>query len=115
VINTLQAMAIDAKARRPAIASVFSGLSGPAIKPVALRMVYQVAGAVDAPIVACGGISTGLDAVEFLLAGATAVEVGTATFVNPRAPLDVLDGIERYMAEQGVEDVRTLVGAGRAR
>jgi dihydroorotate dehydrogenase (NAD+) catalytic subunit len=113
VINTLQAMAIDAKARRPAIASVFSGLSGPAIKPVALRMVYQVVGAVDVPVVACGGIATGLDAIEFLLAGASAVEVGTATFVNPRAPLDVLEGIERYLADEGIDDVGALVGAGR--
>jgi dihydroorotate dehydrogenase (NAD+) catalytic subunit len=114
VINTLQAMAIDVRARRPTIASVFSGLSGPAIKPVALRMVYQVASAVDVPIVGCGGISTGTDAIEFLLAGATAVQVGTATFVNPRAPVDVLEGIEAYMRDEGVDDVRELIGAARA-
>ena len=114
LINTLQAMAIDARTRRPAIASTFAGLSGPAIKPVALRMVYQVASAVGIPIVGCGGITTGLDAVEFLLAGATAVQVGTATFANPRAPLDVLEGLERYMEEQGIEDVRELIGAARA-
>jgi len=113
VINTLQAMAIDAPTRRPVLGSVFGGLSGPAIKPVALRMVYQVAGAVDVPIVGCGGITTGEDAVEFLLAGATALQVGTASFVNPRAPLDVIEGIQRYMAEQGIEDVRELVGAAR--
>ena len=113
VINTLQAMAIDARTRRPAIGSIFSGLSGPAIKPVALRMVYQVASAVSVPIVGCGGISTGTDAVEFLLAGATAVQVGTATFVNPRAPLDVLEGIEAYMRAEGIDDVHELIGAAR--
>ena len=115
LINTLQAMAIDPRTRRPVIGSTFAGLSGPAIKPVALRMVYQVAGAVDVPIVGCGGITTGADAVEFLMAGATAVQVGTATFVNPRAPLDVLDGLRRYMDAEGIEDVRELVGAARER
>jgi dihydroorotate dehydrogenase (NAD+) catalytic subunit len=115
LINTLQAMAIDAGGRAPAIASTFAGLSGPAIKPVALRMVYQVASALDVPIVGCGGISTAGDAIEFLMAGACAVEVGTATFVNPRAPLDVLEGLQRYMAEHGIDDVRELVGAARAR
>ena len=111
LINTLQAMAIDAPSRRPAIASVFAGLSGPAIRPVALRMVYQVAAAVDTPIIGCGGITTGLDAVQFLLAGATAVQVGTASFVNPRAPADVLDGMRSYLREEGVADVRDLIGA----
>jgi dihydroorotate dehydrogenase (NAD+) catalytic subunit len=113
VINTLQAMAIDSRTQRPVLGSVFGGLSGPAIKPVALRMVYQVASAVDVPIVGCGGISTGEDAVEFLLAGATAVQVGTATFVNPRAPLDVLEGVQRYMTEHGIDDVHELVGVAR--
>jgi dihydroorotate dehydrogenase (NAD+) catalytic subunit len=113
VVNTLQAMSIDAATRRPRIARVFAGLSGPAMKPVALRMVWQVAGAVDIPIIGCGGISTGEDAVEFLLAGATAVQVGTATFRAPTAPVDVLDGIERYMRAQGVGDVRSLVGGAR--
>lgn len=112
-IDTLQAMAIDARTRQPFIGSIFSGLSGPAIKPVALRMVYQVSAAVDVPVIGCGGISSGTDAAEFILAGATAVQVGTASFVNPRAPLDVLEGLQRYMAESGVEDVRELVGAGR--
>jgi dihydroorotate dehydrogenase (NAD+) catalytic subunit len=114
LINTLQAMAIDADARAPEIASTFAGLSGPAIKPVALRIVYQVASAIDAPIVGCGGIMTGADAVEFLMAGATAVQVGTATFVNPRAPLDVLEGLQRFMEEHNVSDVRELIGAARA-
>ena len=111
VINTLQAMAIDSRTRRPGIGSVFSGLSGPAIKPVALRMVYQVASALDTPIIGCGGITNGTDAAEFLLAGATAVQVGTATFANPRAPLDVLEGLRRYLSDAAIDDVHELVGA----
>ncbi|MHB8376103.1 MAG: dihydroorotate dehydrogenase [Dehalococcoidia bacterium] len=113
VVNTLQAMSIDAQARRPEITRVFAGLSGPAMKPVALRMVWQVASAVEVPVIGCGGIMSGTDAVEFLLAGATAVQVGTATFRNPRAPLDVLEGIEAYLRDEGVGDVRELVGAAR--
>jgi dihydroorotate dehydrogenase (NAD+) catalytic subunit len=111
LINTLQGMAIEAGARKPTISSTFAGLSGPAIKPVALRMVYQVASAVDVPIIGCGGIAKGTDAVEFLLAGACAVEVGTATFVNPTAPIDVLHGIESYLRDHGIERVADLVGA----
>jgi dihydroorotate dehydrogenase (NAD+) catalytic subunit len=114
VINTLQAMSIDARARRPRIARGFAGLSGPAIKPVALRMVWQVTSAVDVPVIGCGGVMTGLDAVEFLMAGATAVQVGTATFRNPRAPIDVLEGIERFMREEGVASVRDLIGAAKS-
>lgn len=114
VVNTLQGMSIDARTRRPNITRTFAGLSGPAIKPVALRMVWQVASAVSVPVIGCGGIIDGVDAVEFLLAGATAVQVGTATFRNPRAPLDVLEGIEAYMRAEGVADVRELVGAARA-
>ncbi len=113
LINTLQAMAIDVQARRPLIGSTFAGLSGPAIKPVALRMVYQVARAVDVPIIGCGGITTGIDAVEFLMAGATAVQVGTATFRNPLAPLAILDGLEEFLRGEGVNDVRDLVGAAQ--
>jgi dihydroorotate dehydrogenase (NAD+) catalytic subunit len=112
--NTLQAMAIDHAAARPVIGMVFSGLSGPALKPVALRQVYQVAGAVDVPVVGCGGISTWRDALEFLMAGARAVQVGTASFVNPRAALDVLEGLEGYCLEHGVGSVEELVGAARA-
>lgn len=113
VINTLQAMAIDVPARKPRITRVFSGLSGPALKPVALRMVWQVAGAVDVPVIGCGGIMTGRDAIEFLMAGATAVQVGTATFRNPLAPLEVLDGIERHLRDEGIDDVRKIIGAAR--
>jgi dihydroorotate dehydrogenase (NAD+) catalytic subunit len=115
LINTIQAMAIDVGRRRPALASVFGGLSGPAIKPVALRMVYQVAGVVDLPVIGCGGIMSGLDAVEYLMAGASAVQVGTATFTNPSAPLEVLAGLEGFMREEGIEDVGELVGAARVR
>lgn len=110
LINTLLGMAIDARTRRPKLARVVGGLSGPAVKPVALRMVWECSKAVSMPILGMGGISTGEDAVEFLLAGATAVAVGTATFANPRAPVEVLEGIGRYCEEQGVSDVRELIG-----
>lgn len=113
VINTLQAMSIDIRERRPSIARTFAGLSGPAIKPVALRMVWQVAGAVDVPVIGCGGIATATDAIEFLMAGATAVQVGTATFRNPLAPIQVLEGIERFMQEEGIDDIGELIGAAR--
>ncbi|MGQ9571982.1 MAG: dihydroorotate dehydrogenase [Dehalococcoidia bacterium] len=113
VANTFPAMAIDVRTRRPVLGSTFGGLSGPALKPIALRLVYQVAAAVDVPIIGCGGIMTGLDAIEYIMAGATAVQVGTATFVNPRATLDVLEGIERFMSQEGVDDISQLVGAAR--
>jgi len=115
VINTVQGMAIDVRSRRPTISTVFGGLSGPAIKPIALRMVYQVAAAVDIPVIGCGGISSGLDAIEFLMAGATAVQVGTATFSNPLAPIEVLEDIQRFLAEQGMEDAHDIVGAAQGR
>ena len=111
VINTLLGMAIDAKTRRPQLANLTGGLSGPAIKPIALRMVWQVYNAVKIPIVGMGGIMTGEDAVEFFIAGASAVAVGTANFVNPRASLDVTDGIREYLEEHGVDSVKELVGS----
>jgi dihydroorotate dehydrogenase (NAD+) catalytic subunit len=111
--NTFPAMAIDVKNRRPVLGWTFGGLSGPALKPIALRLVYQTAAAVDVPVIGCGGIMTGVDAMEYIMAGATAVEVGTATFVNPRATLDVLEGIERFMEEEGVDDIHHLIGAAR--
>ncbi|MGD0765054.1 MAG: dihydroorotate dehydrogenase [Dehalococcoidia bacterium] len=113
LINTVQAMAIDVRARRPVLSTVFGGLSGPAIKPLAVRIVYQVAAAVRIPIVGCGGIRSADDALEFIMAGATAVEVGTATFANPRAPLDVLEGIERFLQSAGVQHLAELVGVAR--
>ena len=111
VINTLLGMAIDAKTRRPQLANLTGGLSGPAIKPIALRMVWQVYNAVKIPIVGMGGIMTGEDAVEFFIAGASAVAVGTANFVNPRASLDVTDGIREYLESQELESIKELVGS----
>lgn len=111
LINTLLGMAIDAYRRKPQLARVVGGLSGPAVKPVALRMVWQVHQAVDVPILGMGGITTGIDAVEFMLAGATAVAVGTANFSNPAATVEVIDGIIDYCEQQGVSDVNELIGA----
>ena len=113
LINTLKGMAIDTTKRRPLLGSIAGGLSGPAIKPVALYMVYEVAGAVELPIIGCGGITTASDAIEFIMAGASAIQVGSASFTNPRAPLDVLEGIEQFMGKEGVEDITELVGATR--
>ena len=113
LINTLRGMAIDVSARKPSLGNICGGLSGPAIKPVALYMVYQVAGRVKLPIVGCGGIMSAQDALEFIMAGASAVEVGTAQFVSPRALLDVLEGIEEFMQREGVKDISELVGAAR--
>jgi dihydroorotate dehydrogenase (NAD+) catalytic subunit len=111
LINTLLGMAIDASTRRPKLARVVGGLSGPAIKPVALRMVWQVAAAVGIPVIGMGGVRDGEDAVEFLLAGASAVAVGTANFVDPTASIRVLDGLGEYCREHGVGRVDELVGA----
>ena len=113
LINTLEGMAIDINRRRPLLGSVTGGLSGPAVKPVALAMVYEVAGSVGLPVVGCGGIATSSDAIEFIMAGASAVQVGTASLVNPRAALDVLEGIERFMAEEGIGDINELIGVAR--
>lgn len=111
LINTLLGMAIDPYKRKPILARVVGGLSGPAVKPVALRMVWQVHQALSIPILGMGGITNGLDAVEFMLAGATAVAVGTANFMNPQAALEVIAGIEEFCREQGVRDVNELIGA----
>ncbi len=111
LINTLLGMAIDVRRKKPVLARVVGGLSGPAVKPVALRMVWQVHNAVKVPILGMGGIMNGTDAVEFMLAGATAVAVGTANFNNPKATLDVIAGIEQYCEEMGVADVKELIGA----
>ncbi len=110
LINTVSGMAIDAHTRRPQLGRVAGGLSGPAIKPIALRMVWQCFGAVDIPLLGMGGITCGIDAVEFMLAGATAVAVGTANFTNPYATIEVLNGIIDYCEEQGVKSVRELIG-----
>jgi dihydroorotate dehydrogenase (NAD+) catalytic subunit len=113
LINTLIGMAIDPKTRRPRLANVIGGLSGPAIKPVALRMVWQVASAVSIPIIGIGGIGTAEDAIEFLLAGATAVQVGTANFYNPGAAEQIIDGIADYLRQQGESSVQAIIGGLR--
>ena len=110
LINTVLGMAIDARTRKPQLSRVVGGLSGPAVKPIALRLVYETHKAVDVPLLGMGGISNGTDAVEFMLAGATAVAVGTANFVDPRATMSVIEGIECYCREQGIRDVNELVG-----
>lgn len=110
LINTLIGMAIDHKSRRPVLANVIGGLSGPAIKPVALRMVYQVAGAVKIPVIGIGGIDCTEDALEFMLAGASAVQIGTANFVNPRASEDIVEGISDYVKKHRLSSVRELIG-----
>ena len=116
LINTLLGTSIDIRRRKFRLANITGGLSGPAVKPIALRLVWQVHNALpNIPLVGMGGIMTGADAIEFILAGATAVAVGTATFVNPKATLDVVDGIEQYMREFGVTDINELVGAVTAR
>ncbi|MBP7176011.1 MAG: dihydroorotate dehydrogenase [Thermoclostridium sp.] len=114
LINTLLGMAIDIDKRKPILANIMGGLSGPAVKPVAVRMVYQVANAVKIPIIGMGGISNGNDAIEFLLAGAAAVMVGTAGFVNPGVWVETAEGIEAYMNKYGFDKVSELVGALQA-
>ena len=111
LINTLTGMKIDVHKRKFALANKTGGLSGPAVKPVAVRMVYQVANAVNVPIIGMGGIATWEDAIEFILAGATAVSVGTANFYNPTATVEIVNGIEEYMKQYGIEDISDLVGA----
>lgn len=111
LINTLLGMAIDPYKRKPILARGVGGLSGPAVKPVALRMVWEVYRSVSIPLLGMGGITTGLDAVEFMLAGASAVAVGTASFIDPQAALAVVSGIEQYCESQGVSDVNELIGA----
>jgi len=110
LINTCLALAIDARTRRPRLGAGFGGLSGPAIKPIALRMVWEAAQAVKIPVIGMGGIATGEDAAEFLIAGASAVQVGTATFWDPRAPLRVARELDRFLAEQKIANVREIIG-----
>jgi len=113
LINTLRGMAIDIKARGPFLGGVMGGLSGPAIKPVALYMVYRVSSVVKVPVIGGGGITSANDAIEFIMAGASAVWLSTAIMVNPQAPLDVLEGIVSYMEKEGVEDIAQLVGIAK--
>lgn len=111
LINTLLGMAVDVRRRRPVLSNIMGGLSGPAIRPVALRMVYQVAGAVRVPVIGMGGIVHAEDAIAFLLCGASAIAIGTANFTEPMTPLKVLQGIRDYMEEQGMHSMKDLVGA----
>ena len=111
MINTLLGMAIDAEKRRPVLSTITGGLSGPAVKPIALRMVWQTAQAVKVPIIGMGGIASAADAIEFLLAGASAVEVGTYNFVDPSVTTQIVDGIEDYMRRHGFTDIQDLIGA----
>jgi dihydroorotate dehydrogenase (NAD+) catalytic subunit len=113
LVNTFVSLAIDASARRPRIGAGFGGLSGPAIKPIALRLAYQAAKSVSIPVIGLGGIATGVDAAEFLIAGATAVEVGTATFWDPAAPLRVARELDRFLEDHGVQSASELVGTLR--
>ena len=110
LVNTFVSLAIDAKARMPRIAAGFGGLSGPAIKPIALRMVYEAAQVVRIPVIGMGGIATGEDAAEFLIAGAHAVEVGTATFWDPESPFRIARELDQFLANEAIPSIRELVG-----
>lgn len=113
LVNTFVGMVIDIRTRRPRLSNITGGLSGPAIKPLALRAVYRCRQAVKIPLIGIGGIMTAQDALEFIIAGASAVQVGTATFVQPGAALQVIEGIEKYLQEQNIESVEELVGSLR--
>ena len=110
LINTLLGMSVDVKKMKPALSTVTGGLSGPAIKPIALRMVWQVANAVKIPVIGMGGIMTTSDALEFFLAGASAVQIGTASFIDPQASIKILEGIEKYLIQKGFSDIREIIG-----
>jgi len=110
LVNTLLGMAIDINTMKPKLSTVTGGLSGPAIKPVALRMVWQVAKAVKIPVIGMGGIMNASDVIEFFMAGAAAVQIGTATFIEPDAPVRILDGVEKFLTERGISDYRSLIG-----
>ena len=110
LINTLLGMAVDIKNMKPALSTITGGLSGPAIKPVALRMVWQVAKSVKIPVIGIGGILNTSDAIEFLLAGATAVQIGTASFIDPQASVKIVEGIRAYLADKGFSDIKELIG-----
>lgn len=111
VINTIPGMAIDMKTKKPGLANVTGGLSGPAIKPIALKMVWEVAKAVNVPVIGVGGIINSQDAIEFMLAGASAIQIGTANFIQPNSAIEILSGIRTYLIEEKISDVNQLVGA----
>lgn len=111
LVNTFLAMAVDVERRKPMLANVTGGLSGPAIRPIAVRMVWQVAQAIDVPVIGIGGVMNWRDALEFLIVGASAVAVGTANFVNPMAPIQIIKGITEYLRRQGMKSVKDLIGS----
>jgi dihydroorotate dehydrogenase (NAD+) catalytic subunit len=113
LINTLLGMAIDVETQKPKLSPITGGLSGPAVKPIALRMVWQVARAVKIPVIGMGGISCWQDAAEFLLAGASAVQIGTANFVDPLTPLKIIDGLEQYLQNKGLQKITEIIGGLR--
>ncbi len=110
LINTLLGMSVDVRSMKPSLSTITGGLSGPAIKPVALRMVWQVANAVNIPVIGIGGIMNSDDAIEFILAGASAIQVGTASFIDPQASVKILEGIENYLIAKGFSDIRDITG-----
>lgn len=110
LINTLKGMAIDPYKRKPVFNNVTAGLSGPAVKPIALRMVYEVSKAVDIPVIGLGGISNGLDAIEFMMAGASAIQIGTVNFFNPMAGKEIIEEMEEFLKSQGIKDINEIVG-----
>jgi dihydroorotate dehydrogenase (NAD+) catalytic subunit len=110
LINTVTGMAVDVNKRKSKLGNITGGLSGPAIKPIALRMVWEVGQAVRIPVIGIGGIANAMDALEFLIAGATAVQVGTANFVNPRATIEIIDGLSSYLEENNIDDMRQIIG-----
>jgi dihydroorotate dehydrogenase (NAD+) catalytic subunit len=113
LINTITGMAVDVATRQPKLANITGGLSGPAIKPIALRMVWEAAQAVRIPVIGIGGIMNALDALEFLIVGACAVQVGTANFVNPRATLEIVEGLRSYLVENNIRDINYIIGSLR--
>jgi len=110
LINTLLGMAIDAETQKPVLSTITGGLSGPCVKPIALRMVWQVSKAVKIPIIGLGGIMTAADAIEFMLAGASAVQIGTANFIDPQISIKIIHGIEEYLNRKGIENIGDIVG-----
>lgn len=111
LINTIPAMAVDIEARRPVFKNIIAGLSGPAIKPIALRMVWEAVSTVKIPVIGIGGIMTAEDALEFLITGATAIEIGTANFIDPLASIKIIEGIKEYMKRRGVSDIKEIIGS----
>ncbi len=110
LINTLKGMAVDVYKRKPVFNNITAGLSGPAVKPIALRMVYEVAKAVDIPVIGLGGISSGKDAIEFMMAGASAIQIGTINFINPMAGKEIIQEMENFLKEQGIKDINEIIG-----